>query len=403
MLALLAQGTRLVTLTGPGGVGKTRLALRIGEAAAAQYADGVVFVSLATVATPGLVLPSIARALGLQDWGEQPAGEVVARTLRDSRLLLVIDNFEQVRSAAADLAAILGRCPGVDAIVTSRVLLRVTGERRFPVAPLALPVAPRARRDGPGHGVATAIAAAPAVQLFVARAQAADPGFALHDRNASAIADICRRLDGLPLAIELAAARTFLLEPAELLARLRPALPLLSGGPDDAPDRLRTMSDAIAWSYDLLTADEQRLLRRLAVFAGGFSLERRRSRSLALTRGCAGRECGLPTSHRQLGATRNPPPLPLLPPWWNKSLLQRMSADGESRFTMLETIREFALDRLVASDEAEAIATCSRGVVRRPGRGGTPIGTALPSRRAGPPRSGASQPAGGAVLVAGAG
>jgi predicted ATPase len=219
VLASLGKPARLVTLTGPGGVGKTRLALRIGEEAASEFANGVVFVSLAMLTTPDLVLPTIARALGLGDAGDQPLLEVVARFLHRAHLLLVLDNFEQVLPAAASVAALLARCPGVDALVTSRAPLRVAGEQRFAVAPLALP--PPMRVGGRADAALAAAAVSPAVQLFVARAQGVDPTFALHARNAETIIAICRRLDGLPLAIELAAARARLLPPQALLVRLR--------------------------------------------------------------------------------------------------------------------------------------------------------------------------------------
>jgi hypothetical protein len=221
------EGVRLVTLTGPGGVGKTRLALRIGEALAATFPDGVVFAPLAAIVDPELVLPSILRALGLREDVTRSAAEVLADALRQKRLLLVLDNFEQVRSSAAHLAALLATCPDLVMLVTSRALLHIAGEQRFPVSPLALPESVPA---GPGLPLATRIAAAPAVQLFVARARALEPAFALDEDNAVAVAAICRRLDGLPLAIELAAPRILLLSPGELLARLRPALPLLNEG-----------------------------------------------------------------------------------------------------------------------------------------------------------------------------
>ena len=358
VLASLGEHARLVTLTGPGGVGKTRLALRIGEEAASGFANGVVFVSLAMLTTPDLVLPTIAWALGLRDAGDQPLLEVVARFLHRAHLLLVLDNFEQVLPAAASVATLLARCPGVDALVTSRAPLRVTGEQRFSVAPLALP--PPMRVGGRGDAALTAAAASPAVQLFVARAQGVDPTFVLHARNAETVAAICRRLDGLPLAIELAAARAYLLEPSELLSRLRPALPHLDGGPSDAPDRLRTMRNAIAWSFDLLTAEEQRLFRRLGVFAGGFTLEA--AESVAAGRRGAGapgpREDDDPASSASIPRwhLEGTPltPFNLIASLVDASLLRRTVAQGESRFAMLETIREFALESLESSGEAES-------------------------------------------------
>jgi predicted ATPase len=265
---LVDGGVRLLTLTGPGGVGKTRLALRIGEEVAAAFADGVVFVPLAAMADPGLVLPAIARALGLREAGRRSPRELLCDYLGQHRHLLVLDNLEQIRAAGIQLADLLAACPGLALLVTSRALLHVAGEQRFPVSPLALP--------GEGRGAGEAgqeIEESAAVRLFVARARAVDPGFSLTAGNAAAVAEICRRLDGLPLAIELAAARLQTLSPAELLDRLSPVLPLLTEGPLDAPDRLRTMRDAIAWSFDLLSPAEQALFRRFAIFVGGFTLD----------------------------------------------------------------------------------------------------------------------------------
>jgi predicted ATPase/DNA-binding CsgD family transcriptional regulator len=350
VLACLEDGGRLVTLTGPGGVGKTRLALRVAEEAAAGFADGVAFVSLAMLDDPALVLPTIARDLGLRETGMQPAFEVVAAVLRDKHLLLVLDNVEQVRAAATELPALLARCPRLVVLATSRVSLRMAIERRIPVAPLALPPEPR---DGDDRAARAALAAAasPAVQLFIARAQAVDPGFTLGAGNAGAIVAICRRLDGLPLAIELAAARTLLLSPAELLARLDPALPLLTSGPEDAPARLRTMRDAVAWSYTLLAPDEQTLFRRLSVFVGGFTLE--------AAEVVGGRRSEVGGTVERLTSDFRPPTsdsaLDLLVSLVDKSLLGRSEHEGTTRFRMLETIREFGLQQLAASDDAAEV------------------------------------------------
>ncbi|MFN8589918.1 MAG: AAA family ATPase [Thermomicrobiales bacterium] len=268
--ALLAgENGRLVTLTGPGGVGKTRLALRVAEEVSG-FSDGVVFVPLAAVTDSDLVLPTIARAVGLRETTTRPLLDQFAEFCQQKDLLLILDNFEQIRAAAVDLATLLEACPDLVLLVTSRIRLHIAGEQRFPVDPLALPL-----RGPAGNGETAsyaAIATSPAVQLFIARARAVEPRFALVPANAEAVASVCRRLDGLPLAIELAASRVQLLAAGELLSRLNPALPLLTGGPDDAPDRLRTMRNAVAWSYDLLSAEEQRFLRRVAVFAGGFTL-----------------------------------------------------------------------------------------------------------------------------------
>ena len=252
--ALIEGGVRLLTLTGPGGVGKTRLALHIAEVAASSFADGVVFVPLAAMTDPGLVLVTIARALDLQEMESLAPAEMVATYLGDRTLLLLLDNFEQVRPAAADLAVLLASCPGLSMLMTSRVLLNIAGEQRFPVAPLALPALAPGGSDAFGEAPLPAIAASAAVQLFVSRARAVEPRFALTGENAATIGAICRRLDGLPLAIELAAARLRHFSSADLLARLRSALPLLTNGPHDAPDRLRTMREAIAWSSPVRSA-----------------------------------------------------------------------------------------------------------------------------------------------------
>ena len=248
---IIDRGVRLVTLTGPGGVGKTRLALRVSEALAAAFPDGVVFVPLAAIAGPDLVLPSIVRALGLREDATRSAADTIADAVRQRRLLLVLDNVEQVRASAAQLAALLEACPDLVMLITSRALLHVAGEQRYSVSPLALP---ESVPTDAGLSIAPHVAAASAVQLFVARARAIDPAFILDEGNAAAIAAICCRLDGLPLAIELAA-------------------PLLDEGPEDAPHRLRTMRASIAWSHDLLSPPEQALFRRLAIFVGGFTLE----------------------------------------------------------------------------------------------------------------------------------
>src|SRR5215216_6034499 len=245
-------GVRLVTLTGPGGVGKTRLALRAIDAIADVFPDGVWFVALAPVSDPGLVAASVAQSLGVQEAASRSTEAGLREFLRDRRVLLVLDNVEHVLPAAPLVADLLAGCPGLTVLATSRAALNLSGEQLVPVAPLPL---------------------SDATDLFVARARSVQPDFAPDDAAAAPVAEICRRLDGLPLAIELAAARVAALPLLALLDRLDQSLRVLTGGPRDAPARLRTLRDAIAWSHDLLTPDEQVLFRRLAVFAGGFTLE----------------------------------------------------------------------------------------------------------------------------------
>ena len=334
------DGARLVTLTGPGGVGKTRLALRVGGEFGGELRDGVAFVGLAQVRDPDLVLPAIARALNAREVAGRRPDELLAATLRGRRLLLVLDNLEQVLGAAPRLAALLSAVPGLQILATSRELLRVSGEHHFPVPPLSLGEADSGRPRS-----AADLGAADAVRLFVARARALRPEFALDDQNAPLVAEICRRVDCLPLGIELAAARVRHLSPASLLALLERRLPLLTGGPCDLPDRLRTMRAAVAWSHDLLTPAEQVCFRRLAVFAGGF------------TPAAADHVVGLREDDGAVPATLlgpQPSVLDLITSLVDKSLLRREEGpDGAPRFGMLETIREYALEQLAGSVEAE--------------------------------------------------
>jgi predicted ATPase/DNA-binding CsgD family transcriptional regulator len=335
---------RLVTVTGPGGVGKTRLAIRAARDLADHFASGVRFVSLSPVGMPDLVLPTIARHLGI---GEAACGEVLsvlAEHLAGKPLLLVLDNCEHLLDAAPQLAALIAACPDLKTLATSRAALRVSGEHEFGVAPLPLPAAS-------GTATVAEIAGSAAIQLFVARAAAVHADFRLGLDNAAAVARICRQVDGLPLAIELAAARVKVFPPQALLARLERRLPLLTGGPRDAPQRLRTMRDAIAWSYDLLDADEQRLFRHLAVFVGGFSLDAAEaiveSGSLPLLDGIS----SLVDKSLVVAA----PPGSEPPGGVHVS---------EPRFTMLETIREFALEELIRAGEDETARRAHANVFR---------------------------------------
>jgi predicted ATPase len=226
---LVDDGVRLLTLTGPGGVGKTRLAVRLAEETAATFPDGVVFVPLASITDPDLVLPAMALEFGLRERATQSVADLLASYLHQRRLLLVLDNVEQVVDAAPRLAALLGDCPGLTMLATSRARLRISGEHRFPVSPLALPVSREVEasrsREADAKAVSQEIERSPAVQLFVERAQAVEPHFILDADNAPAVTAICRRLDGLPLAIELAAVHIRFFTAAELLDRLEPALP----------------------------------------------------------------------------------------------------------------------------------------------------------------------------------
>ena len=315
---------RLVTLTGPGGTGKTRLAL----AAAAELAvelGRAFFVDLAPVSDPGIVGSAIATVLGVEETADLPLVEAITRRLGDDPALLVLDNFEQVLPASALVHELLGAAPGLTALVTSQASLHLREEREFPVPPLALP-----EPDGDG------MLAGPAMEFFLDRARAVKPAFELTDENAAAVAGICRRLDGLPLAIELAAARVKLLSPQAILGRLEKRLDLLTGGAHDLPTRQRTLRDAIDWSYNLLEPSEQALLARLGVFAGGCSLE--------VADAVCGHQMNLGEVFEGLASLVD------------KSLVRQSDgADGEPRFGLLETIREYALERLEAQGELEEL------------------------------------------------
>src|ERR671919_389603 len=321
---------RLLTLTGPGGTGKTRLALQAARQLLPEFEHGVFFVALAPITERGLVLPAVAKALGLPEATRESTGEALVEHLRDKRLLMVTDNFEQVLHAAPDVGMLLSSTQGLSVLATSREPLGLSGEREYPVPPLDLP--------DPAHLPAIeGLSQYEAVWLFVERARAVQPGFQVTNENAPAVAEICARLDGLPLAIELAAARVKILAPQALLARLDRALPLLAGGSRELPQRQRTLRDAIAWSYDLLEEPERPLFARLSAFVGGFTLEAVEAVA------DPGGDLGLDPFDGVASLT-------------NKSLLRQMATGpAEPRFFMLETIREYAADRLAEAPDADEI------------------------------------------------
>jgi predicted ATPase len=323
---MLVAGLRPVTLTGPGGTGKTRLALEIGAEALDRYPDGVFFVDLSPLTDPTLVVPTIASTLGVWEVVGQQLLQTLSHFMSSKRLLLILDNCERILTAAPDVAALLAASPTVSILATSRAALHIRGEHEVPVLPLPLPAADRLPS-------LKELAQVPAVALFVDLASATHPHFALSADNAASVAAICRRLDGLPLAIELAAARVKVLPPAALLARLDQRLPLLTGGGRDLPARQRTMRDALAWSYDLLAPLEQAFFRRLAVFAGGFTLD--------AAEAVAAPDGDLPILDGIVALAE-------------QSLLrQTAGVDDEPRYLMLETVREFGRERLAEAREQD--------------------------------------------------
>lgn len=329
----LLGAARLLTLTGPGGTGKTRLAVNVAAEVLDQYEHGCWFVPLEVYTDPELVPPAIATALGVTVPGDRPAIEVLESWLADRELLLILDNFEQVTAAAPMVTRLLGAAPRLRVLATSRTPLHVYGESEYPVPPLAVVAELRA-----ASASVAALSQYEAVQLFIERAMAAKPAFAVTNSNAPAVAEICVRLDGLPLAIELAAARVKLLSPEQILTRLEQSLSLLASSASNLPARQRTLNGAIDWSYNLLTADEQRLFARLSVFNGGIAFEAAEQ--------VAGPDLGLDLFDGLASLV-------------DKSLLRSIELASETRFTMLETIRQYAAE-LVSADAAE-----HDGAVRR--------------------------------------
>jgi predicted ATPase/class 3 adenylate cyclase len=322
---LSSEDVSVVTLVGPGGTGKTRVALAVGAEVLSSFDDGVFFVDLSALSDASLVVPGIAQALSLREAAGRSLVETLGDYLSSKEMVLILDNFEQVMDAAGDVSALVGSSSSLKVVVTSREALRIESEREFPLHPLALPSS---------EGEPAEILASPAVELFMARARAVRPGLAVSGEDARHVATICRRLDGLPLAIELAAARVKVLSPAALASRLEKSLGILGTGRRDASDRQRTLQGAIAWSYELLNGDEQRLFSRLGVFSGGWSLE-------ASEAVCDRNDLAVDV-------------LDGIASLVDKSLVRVVKGD-EARFSMLETIREFAIEKLQESDEAEEI------------------------------------------------
>jgi len=325
---LLNARVRLVTFTGPPGAGKTRLALAIAEDVRPSFEDGVWFVPLAALSDADLVAGTIAEVIGVRPMGRRPVAEAVIHALRQRHSLLVLDNFEHLLPAGRLLLDLLESCPALKILVTSRARLRVSGEHLLIVPPLQLPtLEPLPSPEDLSHVAA--------VRLFIDRAQAVEPGFGMSTTNARAVAELCVRLDGLPLAIELAAAHLALLEPHQLLERFEGRLSLLSHGPRDLPARQRTLRGAIGWSYDLLAAEDQRLFRSLGVFVGGCTLAAAQAVASASSE-----------SHHHI--------LLRIEALLELSLLHRVTEPrGEPRIEMLETVREYAQEQLVAAGELE--------------------------------------------------
>ena len=322
-------GTRLLTLTGPGGTGKTRLAIRVAEELIGEYREGTWFVPLEALRDPELVPPAIAATLGVTLPADRPAIDALETWVAERELLLVLDNCEQVTAAGPGIARLLAAGPGLRVLATSRIPLHVTGEQEYPVPPLmTLP-------DGPGL-TAEGLSQYEAVRLFIERAVAVKPEFEVTNANAPAVAQICARLDGLPLAIELAAARIKLLGPEQILTRLEQNLSLLSSAAQDLPERQRTLRGAVAWSHELLGPAEQTLFARMSIFRGGCTLESAES------------VCG--------GEGLDGDVFDGVASLVDKSLLRSEEAGSETRLAMLETIREYARERLEEAGDFPALA-----------------------------------------------
>ena len=320
-VSALLQQHRLLTLTGPGGTGKTRLSLQVAAGMGEQFPDRICFVALSPVSDPKLLAASIAHALGMPDSGGRMPEERIVDYLADKRVLLLLDNFEQLVSAAPLVSDLLTRATGLSVLVTSRETLHLYGEQEYAVPPLGLP--PLAAAGTPQQDLAS-ISQYESVALFIERARAVKPAFSVTNENAPALAELCVRLDGLPLAIELAAARIRILTPQAILARLSDTLDLLSGGGGDRPARQQTLRGAIAWSYDLLDEQERRLFASLSVLTGGASLE------------VVEEVCGPMVSGEVLDG---------LSSLVDKSLVRQRIVEDEPRFSQLQTIREFAAEK----------------------------------------------------------
>ncbi|MDQ4043485.1 MAG: tetratricopeptide repeat protein [Actinomycetota bacterium] len=319
---------RLLTLTGTGGAGKTRLALEAARRAEDLFPDGVAFVGLAPLGNAALVVPTVAQSLGLRETEGRSSREALHAYLKEKRLLLVLDNFEHVLEIVPEVIALIEVCPNLTVMATSRAPLRVRGEQEYPVGPLGVP-------DPTRTPLVEEVSGAPAVELFVERARAASPSFELTEANAAAVAAICWRLDGLPLALELAAAQIRFLGPTALLSRLARALE--AGGARDLPERQRTMRTTLDWSYELLHAPERELFRRLSVFAGGWTLE-------------AAEDVG------ETGEVDTEDIISLLGNLVEQSLVVAEGApDGSVRYGMLEPVRQYALERLRESGEEDEV------------------------------------------------